>query len=245
MGYGERSSIARNRAAGRLFRLMEEKRTNLALSADVKDTPGLLRLTKAAGSEICMLKTHCDAIPGFAKVSGELKDIARELGLMIFEDRKLGDIGSVVRSQNETLAGGWADFVSAHAIAGEDSIRAIDGNVIMIAEMTSRGSLAKGAYTEKAIAMGRRLRGKVAGFVVSGRRKTKIWEGFVVFTPGIHVTKAGDALGQRYILPEEAIRNGSDIIIAGRGIYHAGNPQRAAVLYRKRGWEAYMKRRGQ
>lgn len=78
-----------------LFHLMCMKKSNLCLSADVSSTAHLLQLAEEVGDSICMIKTHADIIDDFSErtVKG-LRDLAREKKFLVFEDRKLGDIGS-------------------------------------------------------------------------------------------------------------------------------------------------------
>lgn len=74
---------------------MVAKRSNLCLSADVETTSELLRLAEECGDAICVLKTHADIVCDFSDrtISG-LAEIAARKKFLIFEDRKLGDIGS-------------------------------------------------------------------------------------------------------------------------------------------------------
>ncbi len=62
---------------------------------------------------------------------------------------------------------------------------------------------------------------------------------------GVKINDDGtsEGLGQQYVSPEDAILNrGADIIIVGRGITHSPEPVEVAELYRKSGWNAYLKR---
>lgn len=79
-----------------LLHLMEVKRSNLCVSADVHSTTELLRLAEEVGASICVLKTHADIIDDFGQrtIDG-LKEVAKRKKFLIFEDRKFGDIGSM------------------------------------------------------------------------------------------------------------------------------------------------------
>ncbi|MBI4359679.1 MAG: orotidine 5'-phosphate decarboxylase, partial [Candidatus Jacksonbacteria bacterium] len=44
--------------------------------------------------------------------------------------------------------------------------------------------------------------------------------------------------------PEDAIEQGGDIIIVGRGIYNDKDPKRAAIEYKERAWNALVLRDG-
>ncbi len=59
----------------------------------------------------------------------------------------------------------------------------------------------------------------------------------------MQLSEGKDSLGQQYETPETVIlTHESDIIIVGRGIYGADDPQQAAKKYREEGWKAYRER---
>ena len=89
-GSGTVSPLARY-----LFSLISIKRSNLCVSADVHTTDDLIRVAEAVGDSICVLKIHADIIDDFSEGTiRRLQDLSRQKSFLIFEDRKLGDIGS-------------------------------------------------------------------------------------------------------------------------------------------------------
>lgn len=124
--------------------------------------------------------------------------------------------------------------------------------LLILAEMTSKGSLATGAYTTRSVDYARRYKEFVMGFVCnraltdepSSETSRADDEDFVVFTTGVNLSSAGDKLGQQYQTPQSAVARGADFIIAGRGIYAAPDPVEAVKQYQKQGWEAYLARVG-
>lgn len=248
--YGVRSELAESYAARSLLWLMESKETNLAVAADLNRARDVLDLLDAVGPEICIAKTHADIIEDFTpRFAQQLEALANRHNFLIFEDRKFSDIGSTVQMQYE---GGkhhiarWADIINAHTVAGPGTIEGLKGigykrgvGLVLVAEMTSEGTLARGQYTEDSIEMAQKYADFVIGFITA--RKLIDNPGFINFTPGIKFEGGEDGLGQQYNTPEKAIANGSDVLIVGRGIYMSPDPIEAAKEYRKRGWEAYLK----
>lgn len=81
--------------AAYLLSLISIKRSNLCISADVHTTYDLLSIAEEVGDYICVLKTHADIIDDWSErtIRG-LEEISRRKHFLLFEDRKLGDIGS-------------------------------------------------------------------------------------------------------------------------------------------------------
>nr|XP_012383482.1 uridine 5'-monophosphate synthase isoform X2 [Dasypus novemcinctus] len=253
LSFGARAELPRTHTiASKLLRLMQKKESNLCLSADVSESRELLQLADAVGPSICMLKTHVDILNDFTlDVMKELTTLAKQHEFLIFEDRKFADIGSTVKRQYEGgvfKIASWADLVNAHVVPGSGVVKGLrevglplHRGCLLIAEMSSAGSLATGNYTEAAVRMAEEHSEFVVGFI-SGSRVSKKPE-FLHLTPGVQLEARGDNLGQQYSSPQEVIgKRGSDIIIVGRGILTAANHREAAEMYRKAAWEAYLSR---
>jgi uridine monophosphate synthetase len=249
--YKERATHCSSPLAKRLLQLMDDKQTNLALSADVTTTNELLKLADLLGPEICVLKTHIDIIDDFTPMlTKELRKLADKHQFLIFEDRKFADIGNTVKHQYE---GGvyrmveWADIVNAHTLPGPGIIQGLaeagkkhNRGLLLLAEMSSAGNLLDKAYVQHTLHMAQEHADFVIGFITQHALSSE--PHWINMTPGIKLEGGTDKLGQRYITPDIAIReNGSDIIIVGRGIIAASDPLAEARKYREAGWKAYQR----
>jgi uridine monophosphate synthetase len=250
--YAERAHYCLSPLAKNLFQLMDDKKTNLCLSADVTSAQKLLDLADLLGPEICMLKTHIDIIEDFTpELTQQLRKLALKHRFLLFEDRKFADIGNTVKHQYE---GGmyhiadWSDVVNAHCLPGPGIIKGLaevgrkkNRGLILLAEMSSSGHLMNADYIQNTLQMAEQFADFVIGFITQhALSKDPHW---INLTPGVKLEAGIDKLGQQYITPEKAIlEHGSDIIIVGRGIIKANEPLEAARLYREAGWESYLKR---
>lgn len=264
MTYEERAEKASNPAAKRLFNLMVEKKTNLVLANDETDSKNFLKLADTIGPELAVLKTHIDIINDFTpSVIQELVDLAKKHNFLIFEDRKFADIGNTVKLQyTEGIyrIADWANFVNLHVIPGPGILKALasamqekkddkERGIIILAQMTSEGTLATDEYTTAAVNMANQFKEAVSGYIGAGSVPEKLKEltsmadiGHVIFAPGVQFIAKGDTLGQQYATPEQAVFAGADCIIVGRGIVKAESPVEAAKEYRESGWNAHLKR---
>jgi len=238
--------------AQKLLKLMEDKQTNLAVALDVTSQAHLLTLADQLGPHLCVLKTHVDILEDFTPDFGHrLRQLADKHRFLIFEDRKFADIGQTVSLQYAKgiyKISDWADLVNAHIVPGPgiiDGLKQVGGpkgqGLLLLAEMSSTGTLAKGAYTKKAVQMAEQYPDYVMGFICL--RKLSDHPGLLHFTPGVKLKPGKDSLGQRYHTVDEIIRkNQSDLIIVGRDITHAPHPLQQAALYREAAWRALQSR---
>lgn len=218
------------------------------------------------GPHIAVFKTHIDIVSDFSeKTIQGLKDLSKKHNFMIFEDRKFVDIGNTVQKQYHGGAlriSEWAHLVNASVLAGDGIIEALsqtgtseqfpysgERGLLILAEMTSKGSLAVGDYTQASISSARKHQNFVMGFVatqaltlIDTESISSASEDFIVFTTGINRATKGDKLGQQYQTPVDAVKRGADFLIAGRGIYATEDPVGMAKLYQEEGWSAYLAR---
>nr|WPF64363.1 orotidine-5'-phosphate decarboxylase [Candida tropicalis] len=260
--YTARASTHPSKVAQRLFRLMESKKTNLCASIDVTTTAEFLSLIDKLGPYICLVKTHIDIISDFS-YEGTIEPLlalAERHGFLIFEDRKFADIGNTVMLQYTSgvyRIASWSDITNAHGVTGAGVVEGLkrgaeevegrERGVLMLAELSSKGSLAHGEYTRETIEIAKSDREFVIGFIaqrdMGGREEGFDW---IIMTPGVGLDDKGDALGQQYRTVDEVVSTGTDVIIVGRGLFGKGrDPEVEGKRYRDAGWKAYLKRTGQ
>ncbi len=250
--FAERAQKSGNSVGRELFTLMESKQTNLAVNPDVTLSRQFLEIADAVGPHICILKTHIDMLSDYTpKVITRLEELAAKHNFILFEDRKFGDIGSVAREQ---YRGGvyhiakWAKITNAHPVPGPGVIeslaeegRPFGNGLLLVAQMSSKGALAKGEYTKAATEMAKRYPEFVMGFICQERLSDD--PGLLHITPGVQLQEGTDGQGQQYRTPEKAIlEQGNDVVIVGRGVYQSEDPAATAQRYREAAWDAYKKR---
>ena len=252
----QRKYFSKNILCRKLYDIMIEKKTNLALSLDVSNKKKFLSILMKCAPHICILKTHCDIIDDFDdEFIQKVTELSETYKFIIMEDRKFSDIGATFRKQ---LCGGiykinsWAHCITLHSIAGNSLLdvysdinsKRNDRGVVIVSEMSNKNNLITEDYTNKSYKLGEKYSVNVVGFVCQNRPKNILQnDEFVFMTPGISLKTKQDKLDQKYRTPYDAILSSkTDIIIVGRGITMSKNPRKTAIQYKQQGWDAYIKK---
>lgn len=124
--------------------------------------------------------------------------------------------------------------------------------LLILAQMSSQGNFMDEKYTKACVEAAREHKGFVMGFIAQETLNSESSDNFVTMTPGCQLPPEGededaaiegDGKGQQYNTPSKLVGlGGSDIIIVGRGILKADDPQTEAERYRKHAWQAYSER---
>lgn len=248
--YSERAQRIKNPIAKKILEIVDTKQTNLCLAADIHTSAELLQLADTIGPHIAILKTHLEIIEDWTpNLGAQLKDLSHKHNFLIFEDRKLADIGNTMALQYEHSVfkiAEWADIINVHPVVGLPSIQVLaertqahDCGLLLLAELSVAGNLNDEIYKQKSAAMAAELPEQITGFIARGAFSGSA--NFLIITPGVKLLAGTDSQGQQYLTPDTAIASGSDLIIVGRGIIQATDPILEAQKYQHAGWEAYQK----
>ena len=214
--------------ASKQLRAVMKCKGRVCVAADFTKSQEILDFADKVGKFVCIFKIHSDIITdnsdNFRKL---LRAKALSYNFLIMEDRKIADIGFIAQKQLEEAA--WAHLVTVHAIPGQFMLDALQTvctsrytnliGVVVVTEMSCAGSLSDTQYIEKATQMIQKTSTPVAGIVAQSR-----YCSLPLFMPGIG---KGDALGQRASSLLDAASREADIVIVGRSISNADNPETA------------------
>ena len=246
--YGERVGLSNNKIFNFLLNLMEEKKSNLAVSLDYTSLKQIYKVLSVIGEHIVIVKLHMDIIEDFdMDLCSQIVKLSKDFKFVIFEDRKFSEIGSIFQKQYQ---GGmyriseWANLVNFHLISGDSNIQLFDKIYnpedqagLLVAQMSNKGNLFSKDYTNQVIEIGKRFT-SVCGFI---SQEKIAGDEFLYLTPGIGIAKEGDSLDQQYKSPQQAlIVDGVDIIIVGRNITQSKSVVKSTLLYKELGWSSYL-----
>lgn len=254
--FGERGkeSSLRNPVTSLLFRIMEEKKTNVCVAIDVSTSEEVLKLVGMIGPHVCAVKLHVDIIEDFSfkTLIEPLIKLSQEHSFLVFEDRKFADIGNTVKSQYGSglyRIVEWAHLVTSHIVAGPGTLSALkvtaasastgDRGCLLLAQMSSDGNLLNSINSvPTAVSAALQHDDFVVGFICQERITSD--PRFIHFTPGVSLHSQSDPFGQIYNSPQYAIQKGADVVIVGRGLTEAPDVVAMAQMYQKLSYQAYL-----
>lgn len=250
--YGARAEKVSNPLTKSLLRIIEQKQTNLCVSADLRTSSAILKLIPQIGPHICVLKIHANTLTDFSTdLIQELLEAKEKYNFLIFEDMKFNDIASIAADQyhgSRDQISTWADLVTVNVQSGPDIVTELQKSaqaipsprgILLVAQMSSRGSWFPSEFHAVTIDAASLAPDFVVGFVAQ-RRLESMNSDSLIFTPGVSLTSTSDMKGQQYSGPSDTIRRGADVIIVGRGIVQAEDPEAAAISYKEHAWQAYQ-----
>ena len=235
----------------RLLNIMQQKRSNLAVAADVTSSHALLDIAEQVGGHICILKTHIDIINDFTpKLIEQLKEIAYRQNFLLFEDRKFADIGHTTHLQFtqgifapcKVGRPGYCSCTTRtrHPRSYHESCLEHECGILLLLEMSSHANLLTPEYSAHACKIASDYPNIITGVIAQKATSNAPW---LTLTPGVKMHPGQDNTGQRYNTPETAImENRTDIIIVGRGITQASNLVESAEQFQEKGWQLYQQR---
>ena len=211
--------------------IIDTKKTNLVLAADLTDHTKVIDMMDKLGPYLLGVKLHVDiydpaVVP---ELVTNVKLLKAKHNLLIIEDRKFADIGSIVTKQINIIKD-WADIVTAHGIVGDEMMKALnDANIgiLPIHQLSVANNLIDTRYSWLVKNMANKFT-NVIGFIT----QEHVMDGLLNFSPGVNISSLGDAQGQRYNTPETMLKQGTDIFIVGRGIYETPDPLKTCIEYR-------------
>lgn len=215
--------VIKNDVGNKLMNVIKNKKTNLVLSLDVCDVSRFVDILNSVCDYVCAVKVHCDIFSD-DKIRSVLYEFKKK-DLLIIEDRKFADIGSICTKQLDVIKE-HADIVTVHGICGYPMIKELDKygvGLLLIHMMSVEDCLIDTIYECKVVDMGMKCK-NIIGFV-----SQKKVDGFLTFSPGVKLKDGVDNMGQKY---KSIDKCNADIFIVGRGIYECDDIVGTTITYR-------------
>ena len=251
LSFNQRRELTTNTLTKKIFNIMETKKTNLCLSADLRDKNEIIKIINDIGEHICILKLHCDIIENFdEEFIQKLTKLAESKQFFIFEDRKFCDIGNTFLEQycyGLHKINSWSQLITVNCLSGDGIIKSFSKinkykkrGLLLIHDMSTK-NLISDDYKNNVMNYAQQYRKDIVGLITQKRHDGD--DSILYITPGVNYDIQKDKKDQNYRDPEQAIlKDNCDIIIVGRGIIQSENPKKTAEIYKFLGWNAYQKK---
>jgi orotidine-5'-phosphate decarboxylase len=214
-------------------------RASLAIALDLDDMVAALRLAKRLRPYFRVAKVGLEL---FSAVGPDAVGTLCELGYDVFVDLKLHDIPTTVNRAARVLAAEGVTYLTLHTAGGVDMVRAgveglnlgaagagLDAPVALGVTVLTSDTANAGQLTARVdIAVQGGCGGIVcaASDVIEARRRAPDLE---IVVPGIRLA-GGDLHDQaRPSTPSDALATGADLLVVGRAVTAAADPEAAAA----------------
>ena len=222
---------------------MPQDKAPIAVALDAPDVETAARWAQAVTPYVSFVKVGLEL---FCRTGPSVVDTVRGgTGVGLFLDLKLHDIPNTVAGAARSVARLKPTYLTVHASGGADMVRAAveaapDVTIAAVTVLTSldEGSLAQIGLAGPSSDAVRRLAalavGAGAGALVCSPQevalvRAEVGPDVVLITPGVRPV-GSDAQDQaRVATPQEALRNGADLLVVGRPITGAADPGAAAA----------------
>ena len=221
--------------------MLNKSLDRLALALDTSDWPTYLRWCRYFGPRVGVLKVGLEA---FTRWGLRAVEMARRDANGLFLDLKLHDIPNTVHGAVAAARDQGVDYVTVHSAGGPamlEAAQAAAGDSLKLLAVTLLTHLDREALVtldmpgdgarrvKRWAAMARRA--GCAGVVCSPLELTALRvenpPPFLLVTPGIRLGE-GEAHDQRRVsTPTEALQSGADLLVVGRPVTRAADPERA------------------
>ena len=223
--------------------MAQQEKAPIAVALDAPDVETAARWAQAVTPYVAVVKVGLEL---FCRTGPSVVESVRGgTGVGLFLDLKLHDIPNTVAGAAKSVARLKPKFLTVHASGGADMVRAAvesapDVTIAAVTILTSLGDKSLDAIGMSGPAPDavRRLAslavGAGAGALVCSPQevaavRAEVGPGVVLITPGVRPA-GSDAQDQaRIATPDQALRNGADLLVIGRPITAAADPGAAAA----------------
>ena len=223
--------------------LLEPSLRRLALALDTSDWQTFVRWCRFFGPRVGVLKVGLEA---FTRWGTKAVEVARRDAQQLFLDLKLHDIPNTAAGAVAAAREQGADYLTVHASGGPAMLEAAQAeaeNGLSLLAVTLLTHLDRETLAELDLpgdskrrvkrwtSMARRAGcgGVVCSPLEAAEIRAENPEPFLLVTPGIRPAGGATDDQKRTATPMEALEAGADLIVVGRPITRAADPERALM----------------
>lgn len=245
-----------------LLQLIQNKKSNLVVASDnFKNPIDIINYLNINASKIIILKLHLDTMifsdhPDDHQMTEvgfwtNIKSLKQKYSFLVMEDAKIADISKIALKKIKRI--NLYDCVDLITIHGFNAKALLDSlpcdyngpKLVIVSDMSSdtifnepEFNNINNTYRQKCFKLSNNI--NVFGFITQmPPKKSTCSDGIIYMTPGISITVSNVA-DQHYQTPENAINNGSHLIIVGSGITdYPDLIDDMTTKYQLRGFDSY------